>query len=140
MLQTQPPPRARVLLVEDDEAMRTVLVRALVKAGFEVAEAGTGSEALERLAQASVLPGELDLIISDMRLPGFDGLNLLATARALAVSLPVIMMTGFGTVATHEAASRLGAVATLDKPFALEELITVARAAIAPGGEARSQR
>jgi DNA-binding NtrC family response regulator len=127
----------RALLAEDDPAMRTLLARGLRKSGFEVFEARTGSEALERLANA---PVRFDLVISDVRMPGPGGLDLLALLRHADSRVPVILITAFGSAATHAAAERLGAFAMLDKPFDLDDLMTLALSAArsleggSPGG------
>jgi DNA-binding response OmpR family regulator len=134
----------RILLAEDDSAMRALLARALRKSRFEVHEASTGIEALERLAKG--LEGEppvrFDLVISDVRMPGYGGLDLLAELRYVDSRVPVILITAFGSASTHAAAERLGAFAMLDKPFDLDDLMslvsTVARSIEdASAGESR---
>lgn len=125
----------RVLLVEDSEPMRAVVARALRQAGFEVVEASDGYEALEHLSRGSSRNTRFHLVISDVRLPGYDGLNLLATMRALDPPIPAIIITAFGSEGLHSTARRIGAVATLDKPFALDDLIDLARQATREHGE-----
>jgi DNA-binding NtrC family response regulator len=121
----------RVLLADDDDAMRALLSRALRRANFEVIEARSGSELFERLA--ADLDGtpsrRFDLMISDVRMPGYDGLNVLASLRQLSIETPIILITAFGTAATHAAAAHLGAFALLDKPFDVDDLMTLARSA-----------
>lgn len=121
--------RARLLLADDDAAMRGLLARALRRAGYDVVEACSGSELLERLASGllSEPPLKFDLIISDVRMPGFDGLYVLASLRQLSVETPVILITAFGTTATHAAAAHLGAFALLDKPFDVDDLMALVR-------------
>jgi DNA-binding NtrC family response regulator len=121
---TEPSPTGRVLLAEDDAAMRALLARRLCRAGFEVVEASNGIEALERLAGV-----RFDVVVTDLRMPGYDGLNILASLRQTAADVPVILITAFGTMSTHVAAARLGAYAILDKPFDLDDLMTVVKAA-----------
>jgi two-component system response regulator (stage 0 sporulation protein F) len=123
--------RARVLLADDDDAMRALLARALNRANFEVTEARSGSELFEWLAaDLDKTPSRrFDLMISDVRMPGYDGLNVLASLRQLAIETPVILITAFGTAATHAAAAHLGAFALLDKPFDVDDLMTLARSA-----------
>jgi DNA-binding NtrC family response regulator len=129
----------RILLAEDDTAMRWLLAQKLRRAGFAVEEVRSGHEALDRLARA--LLGEcaaFDLILSDLRMPGYSGLDLLASLRHLDSRLPVILITAFGTQAIHEAALRLGACSMLDKPFDLDDLVTLvssATATVKPGTE-----
>ncbi len=134
---TEPTPGSRprrVLLAEDDPAMRTLLARNLRRAGYEVVEAGTGYETLERLARGLISEPPLwfDLVISDVRMPGYDGLNILASLRQLPTHIPVILITAFGTSAVHATAARLGAFAMLDKPFDLDDLMALVRAATPP--------
>jgi DNA-binding response OmpR family regulator len=122
----------RVLLAEDDTRMRAMLARALQTEGFEVIEAASGDEALEALASAIIArPIEwFDLVISDVRMPAFDGLNILASLRRLPSTVPVILITAFGTADDHASALRLGAFAMLDKPFDLDFLLAMAHAAV----------
>jgi DNA-binding NtrC family response regulator len=127
----EPRPAGRVLLAEDDAAMRALLARRLCRAGFQVVEACNGVEALERLALgwAEKPPHTFDVVVSDLRMPGYDGLNIVATLRQVAADIPVILITAFGTMATHVTAARLGAYAILDKPFDLDDLISLVKAA-----------
>jgi DNA-binding NtrC family response regulator len=121
----------RVLLAEDDGAMRDLMARTLRRNGFEVVETRNGYETLERLAHGLIHDPRIwfDLIISDVRMPGYDGLNILASIKQLPEYVPVILITAFGTSATHAAAARLGVFAMLDKPFDLDDLMTVVRSA-----------
>jgi DNA-binding response OmpR family regulator len=123
--------RNRVLLADDDDAMRTLLACALRRAAFDVVEACSGSELLERLASGleRMPPFGFDLIISDVRMPGYDGLNVLASLRQLSIETPVILITAFGTTANHATAAKLGALAMLDKPFDVDDLVALVRSA-----------
>jgi CheY-like chemotaxis protein len=129
----------RVLLAEDDPAMRALLARALRKTGVEVLEARTGLEALERLANAiagDADEGErFDLVISDLRMPGYSGLDLLSSLRFAESRIPLILITAFGSASTHATAQRLGAFATLDKPFDLDDLMTLVSSAASSSQE-----
>jgi len=129
-----------VLLAEDDDAMRVLLARRLRRDGFQVVEARSGYEALERLAHALISepPVWFDLIISDVRMPGYDGLNIVASLRHLPVHIPVILITAFGSAAAHATAVRLGAFAMLDKPFDVDDLMTLVRAATAAHATSRA--
>jgi DNA-binding NtrC family response regulator len=127
-----------VLLAEDDDAMRLLLARVLRRAGFEVVAVGSGYEVLERLAQGFVVqpPAWFDLVISDVRMPGYDGFNVLASIQQLSTRIPVILITAFGDAAAHATAARLGAFAMFDKPFDCDDLVTLARTAtgaVVPG-------
>jgi DNA-binding NtrC family response regulator len=124
----------RVLLAEDDVAMRALLAQVLRRAGLEVVEARNGSDTLDLLAQAlaSASSRSFDLIVSDVRMPGYDGLNVLASLRQTSSRIPLILITAFGTAAAHATAERLGAFAMLDKPFQLDDLLDLVRAALSP--------
>jgi two-component system response regulator (stage 0 sporulation protein F) len=126
--------KRQVLLAEDDAAMRELIARTLRKAGFEVTEARNGYETLERLAYRILRERHLwfDLVISDVRMPGYDGLNILASIKQLPEYVPVILITAFGTRETHAAAVRMGAFAMLDKPFDLDDLMAAVRLALSP--------
>jgi DNA-binding NtrC family response regulator len=132
---TEPCPAGRVLLAEDDPAMRALLARRLRRAGFDVIEARNGVEALERLAFGWVGTPRIrfDVVVSDVRMPGYDGLNILASLRQTTAHLPIILITAFGTTATHATAARLGAYAILDKPFDLDHLIALVKEAARVG-------
>ncbi|MHB1310741.1 MAG: sigma-54-dependent transcriptional regulator [Gemmatimonadaceae bacterium] len=114
----------RVILVVDDEAaQRTVLAGFLRKQGMEVLTAGSADEALPLAASRM-----LDLVLTDLRMPGKDGLTLLDGLRAINPGVPVIVMTAFGTIATAVDAMKRGAADYLTKPIDLEELeVLVAR-------------
>jgi DNA-binding NtrC family response regulator len=120
-----------VLLADDDAAMRALLARALRRAGFDVLEACNGSELLERLACGFACAPRIrfDLIISDVRMPAYDGLNILASLRQMSIAIPVILITAFGSTAAHAAAADLGAFAMLDKPFDVDDLMALVRSA-----------
>ncbi len=115
----------RVILVVDDEAaQRTVLAGFLRKQGLEVLAAGSADEALHVAASRT-----LDLVLTDLRMPGKDGLTLLDGLRSINPGVPVIVMTAFGTIATAVDAMKRGAVDYLTKPIDLDELeVLVARA------------
>lgn len=113
----------RILVVEDDHALRELLSDELEDAGHEVTTAGDVQEAL---ALQHAQPR--DLVISDLRLPGQDGLALLAALRASGADCGFIMVTGFGTVEQAVEALRQGADDFLTKPLKLDHLrLSVAR-------------
>jgi DNA-binding response OmpR family regulator len=126
-----------ILLVEDDEEMRRVLARALRRDGYGVVEARDGSEALEQLGTVILdrrrrRTGGPALLITDVRLPGFSGLEILEGMRLAALPLPAILITAFGDAETHADAYRLGATYVLDKPFDVDELRAAVQLALAP--------
>jgi len=115
-----------ILLAEDNDEMRTLLSWRLRKDGYEVTECKHGLDLIDRIApsHASVEPGEFHLIISDIRMPGVTGLEVLEGVRNGGIECPpVILITAFGDRATHEQAYRLGVEAILDKPFNFEDLL-----------------
>ncbi|WP_024301449.1 sigma-54 dependent transcriptional regulator [Pseudogulbenkiania sp. MAI-1] len=109
-----------VFLVEDDPVVRHGCAQALRLAGFAVTDFGDAESALTALEQAS--PGAL---VSDVRLPGRDGLALLQLARRLDPELPVILITGHGDVTLAVQAMREGAYDFIEKPFPSERLADV---------------
>lgn len=121
----------RILLADDDAAFRALVATRLRREGYEVTLAASGDELLEMLASAvpAGLGGALfDLIVSDIRMPGRGGLEILAQMPRWAPH--VILMTAFGSDKVHAQAKRLGAIAILDKPFDLDDLLRTVRESI----------
>jgi CheY-like chemotaxis protein len=125
----------RILLAEDDASLREVVARVLRMAGYEVIETADGHALLNHLAACSPL-GPLpqpELVVSDVRMPGPDGLRVMQQAHTWGQSLPFVLMTAFGGRDFHTTAAECGASAVLQKPFALDELlVTVSSALHAP--------
>ena len=115
--------KPNVLIVEDEEKLRRVMELRLSGEGYEVTQAGSAEEALSLAPRA-------DLILSDLRLPGMDGLKLLELLRRQNGMAPVILMTAHGSVGAAVEAMKLGAVDFLEKPFSLDQLSAVVRKAI----------
>ena len=116
---------ARVLFVDDDAQMRHSTAQALRLAGFQV-EALTGGE--EALALAG--PGFAGVVVSDIRMPGMDGMTLLERLHEVDPEIPVILVTGHAEVPLAVEAIRKGAYDFIEKPFVMQELATVIRRAI----------
>jgi CheY-like chemotaxis protein len=120
--------RRVVLLAEDDMEMRLLLSLTLQKEGCSVIECKDGVDLLAQIEP--LLNGEneveYDLIVSDIRMPGVSGLEVVQGLADLPGCPPVILITAFGDAAIHERARQLGVAAVLDKPFEIEEFITVA--------------
>jgi DNA-binding response OmpR family regulator len=117
----------RVLLGEDDTQMRLLVAEALRCDGFEVDEVGDGRRVLECVAQATSGEGRpYDLVISDVRMPAFDGFKIVGQLRAGPTPPPVILMTAFGDDDCTARAAQLG-VTMFYKPFKLAHLREVAR-------------
>jgi CheY-like chemotaxis protein len=114
-----------VLLVEDDEDMRRVLARALRHAGCRVTTTGDGHEALAHLRPLAVpsLGARPDLVVTDVCLPGFSGLEVLETIRVLDRRIPVIVISAFMDPTMAEEARRLRATAFVTKPFDVEGFV-----------------
>src|SRR5208283_3443251 len=121
------PGHARVLVVEDGDALRRGIVRALREVWSDVDEETSGERAVARLGDRSGEP--YDVVLTDLRLPGVDGVEVLRAARDRDERTSVVLMTAFGSVETAVEAMRLGAFDFVQKPFDLEQLeARVARA------------
>jgi two-component system NtrC family response regulator len=112
-----------ILVVEDDEPQRRVLAGFLRKRGYEVETAADADEALRLVSSRTV-----DLVLSDLRMPGRSGVELLDAVRGMNPEIPVVVMTAYGTVASAVDAMKRGAADYLGKPVELDELeVLVAR-------------
>ena len=107
----------RILVADDHDSLRRGLTRALADAGHDVDEAPNGLAAIEKLHE-----GQFDVILSDVRMGGADGMDVLRTARALQPNAAVILMTAFGSINTAVEAMRIGAFDFVQKPFEIEEM------------------
>ncbi|MFZ9887527.1 MAG: sigma-54-dependent transcriptional regulator [Myxococcota bacterium] len=123
---------ARILIADDESSLRTVLSSALRREGHDVATAKDGAEALSLLeASASPETGEpFHLVISDVRMPRLDGLQLLDRIRSRFDDLPVVLLTAHGTVDMAVQALKQGAFDFVTKPYEREELFGVLRKAL----------
>jgi DNA-binding response OmpR family regulator len=123
------PMTARILLAEDDPALRSLLATALATDGYDVVQAADGREVIQLLAcSLAEEEGErpvFDLIVSDVHMSGWSGLEILAGLSRYPAPPPVVLITAFGDERMHADARRLGAVATLDKPFDVDDLRAV---------------
>jgi EAL domain-containing protein (putative c-di-GMP-specific phosphodiesterase class I) len=128
-----PPPH--VLVVDDDDAVRKALSRTMTSLGHRVTVATSGEEALR-----AVSAGTFDVILSDIQMPGLDGLQLLRRVREHDLDVPVVLMTGAPSVATAIEAMRHGASDYLPKPLKLDQLEKTIARAHALGRIARAKR
>lgn len=131
LLPSEPRP-LRILLAEDDDEMRALLTLTLARAGYAVVALEDGFELSDYVELTQVCGGPLqppDVILSDVRMPGRNGLEVLVQAQASGLSCPVILLSSFADEETRETARRLGARAFLDKPVDLELLTATVREA-----------
>ena len=125
----------RLLLAEDDEAFRTLLQQALAHEGFDVVVVKDGTELLERLSgslSAGLDKDRFDVVVSDVRMPGWSGVNVLITMSHQANPPPIVLITAFGDERLHEQAMKAGAFAILDKPFELDDLCALVNRLMEP--------
>jgi two-component system, NtrC family, response regulator HydG len=115
---------SRILVIDDDPGVRDSMERTLRSAGYSVQSASSGEDGFE-LARG----GGFDVILSDMRMQGISGLDILRKLRDVRVDAAFIVMTGFGTVDTAVEAMKLGAVDFVQKPFFRDELLMRVRSA-----------
>jgi two-component system response regulator PilR (NtrC family) len=116
----------RILIVDDEQSMRELLAILLKKEGFDVVSAGSRAEAARALSESAV-----DMVLTDVRLPDGDGLEVLRHVKAASPGTVVIVMTAYGTTETAVAARKLGAEAYVLKPFDVDEVRIVIRDALA---------
>src|ERR671920_679210 len=107
----------RILIADDHESLRRGLAQALAEEGHEIEEAPNGNAAIEKLHE-----GFFDVVVSDLKMGGSTGLDVLKTAKALHPSTAVILMTAFGSVSTAVEAMKFGAFDYVQKPFEIEEM------------------
>jgi len=114
-----------ILVADDDQDMREEISRVLGRDNFQIIEMDSGDRLLRYLRGCVVSDGRVripDVIVSDIRMPGCSGLDVLRALRDMSVDIPVILMTAFGDAVTHQEAKQLGAMATFDKPFDANDL------------------
>ena len=107
----------RILICDDHDSLRRGLARALTEAGHDVEEASNGNAAMQRLHETG-----FDVVVSDLRMGGADGLDVLRTSKSLHPTTAVILMTAFGSVHTAVEAMKIGAFDYVPKPFEIEEM------------------
>src|SRR5437870_1741038 len=131
-----------VLIVDDEPGMRAGLSEVLGRGGFTVEQAASAEEALARLGDRQGGQGAMDLLVTDLRLPGMSGLELIRAARQAGSQMPAIVITAHGTVEDAVAAMKLGAFDFLTKPFSPADLLHLAGRAAGerPAPEAGSGR
>jgi two-component system response regulator AtoC len=121
---------AKILVADDEQNLRRVLVALLRRDGYEVVQAATGLEAIERLA-------DVDVVITDLRMPGADGMEVLRAASKNHPHVPVIMITAYGSVGQAVEAIKAGAFDYIEKPFEQDSIRSIIGKAI---GQAAANR
>ncbi len=109
-------------MVEDRDSLRRMLTRSLEQEGYEVVGAADGEQAIERVAAEP-----LDLVLTDLKLPGASGIEVLEACRQRQPATPVVVMTGYGTVESAVKAMKLGAIDFLEKPVDIDDLFSLVK-------------
>lgn len=112
--------KKRILVIEDDEGMRFLLEDFFKEEGFETDFVSNGSEAFRKLVRET-----FDLILTDVRMPGLTGLDILPGIKKLHPEVPIIVITAFGSEEVHRRAIKRGATAYLEKPLHFSKLRTM---------------
>lgn len=120
-----PEARTHLLLVDDEAALRETLAERLEDAGFDVDQAETGEQAIDKLAEFA-----FDIVVTDLRLPGLDGTRVLEAAVQRYPDIVGIIVTGYGTVKDAVEAIKRGATDFVTKPFQFDELLHALNSAI----------
>ncbi len=117
--------KPRILVIDDESAIRDSMRMILEYEGYEFFGAGTGEEGIALIQRDS-----FDLVFLDIKMPGMDGLEALGKIKSIAESLPVVIISGHGTVSTAVEATKLGAFDFIEKPLATERILLTIRNAI----------
>jgi len=115
----------RILLAEDDKALRALLTGVLIRAGYDVVAVSDGNQLLDALGASLAREkqsADFDLVISDVRMPGWSGLQVLADLGGIIARPPMVLITAFGDDAFHRHARQMGAAFTMDKPLNVNDL------------------
>ena len=121
--------KRRVLIVDDDPEFRKAMGRMFERSGYDVEIAGDGQEALKEISNKTY-----DLIISDLRMPKLDGVELMGEIRRRGLVTPIIFLTAYGEVESYMDLMNLGAFEYVNKPVKSQEILDVARRAIEAHG------
>jgi DNA-binding NtrC family response regulator len=124
-------PTGRILIVEDRDSLRRMLERALGQEGYEVSAAADGRSGMRLLAERP-----FDFVLTDLKLPDVSGIEVLEASRAAQPRVPVVVLTGYGTVGTAVEAMKLGAYDFLEKPLEIDDLARLIERALGERGEA----
>jgi DNA-binding NtrC family response regulator len=121
---TKKPGRKVVLLVEDEAELRNLFALMLEAQGLEVLQAGGGKEAMHLLSDRG---NWIDIVVTDMNLPGGDGTMVISHARRVAPAVKILAMSGYGGADMRQAAAEAGADEFLDKPFSPPRAVDTVR-------------
>jgi two-component system response regulator PilR (NtrC family) len=125
----KPPIRPVILVTDDDQSLREFLEILLQKEGYDVALAASGDEALTILRDRD----DVSVVLSDIRMPGMDGVTLLREVKKARPRTPVILITAFGSMDSAVSAMKEGALDYITKPFRIDEIRKVIRQAVSSG-------
>src|SRR6476659_1183963 len=114
---------AKILVADDEQNLRRVLTALLRREGHDVVQAASGLEAIDHL-------GQVDVVITDLRMPGADGMEVLRTASSKHPHVPVIMITAYGSVGQAVEAIKAGAFDYIEKPFEQDQIRVVVDKAV----------
>ena len=115
----------KILVVDDEKNVRVLFERVLAKEGYEVECAASGTEAIDKLAKNS-----FDLVVTDLKMNGMDGLDLIKRGKSTHQHLPFILISGYGTAQTAVSAAQEGADVYLMKPIDMAALKTAVKKAL----------
>ncbi len=121
-----------ILLVDDDQEFRKAMKKMFERSGYSVTLAADGQEALNILSKDT-----FDLIISDLRMPNLNGMQLMEELKKKNVKIPVIFITAYGEVESYMDLMNLGAFEYINKPVKGQEILNVARKALETRGNSR---
>ncbi len=116
----------RILVIDDEAIVRVSCQRVLTPEGFDVIVVPSGREAIDRLEKE-----RFDLVLTDLKMPDMDGLEVLKTIKSRWPELIVIIITGYGTISTAVQAIKLGAFEYIEKPFTPEDILNIVKKALA---------
>jgi DNA-binding NtrC family response regulator len=120
---------AKILIIDDEKALRQAMVQILQDEGHSVIEAGDGDQGLKIILQDA--PARPELVFLDLKMPKTQGMTVLKNLGKTLFELPVIVMTAYGTSRTAIEAMQLGAYDYLTKPFDLEDMVNITQKALA---------
>ena len=112
-----------ILVAEDEQHMRHILSLILKKAGYSVSKAGDGYEALKMIVDSRNGTRPVDLLLTDIQMPGITGIELIAQLDQLNISLPIFVITGYGDKETVIELKHVGIAEYIEKPFMAETLL-----------------